>query len=92
MDAVDATATWQLRRGRTLPGQCNRPMGGAVDSVDDPPATQEKCCRIRDLHLAFVAGGEIVKEHALSGGPEMKACRDATPESAADVADAAISA
>ena len=53
-----------------------RDMADAMDASEDLPATQERHCHAGDLHLAFVAEKEIVKEHEQWWGLEMTARRD----------------
>ena len=65
-------------------------MDDAMDSAGESHVTQEKRRHVSDLHLAFIAGKAIVKEHARWREPEMKARWDATRASTEKETDAAI--
>ena len=53
-----------VETSETSPGKRNRVMDAAMDNWGELLVTQEKRCRVSDLHMVFVAAEEIVKEHA----------------------------
>ena len=67
-------------------------MADATDPSEDTPATQEKSCRAKNLHVAFVADKELVEEGAQWWGPGMNARPNAATASPMEGVDAATSA
>ena len=96
MDAVERKRNRNVAdamgASETPSGKRYRPTDGAMGSMDDLPARQEKRCRLSDPHLTFVADTEKVKKHAEWWEPEMKARWDATYGPPVEGVDAAIPA
>ena len=77
MDAVDPKRNGgmadDMDTSETLSEKRSRAKADAVETSGDLPMTQEQCCRVSDLHLAFVADKEIVKGRAQWWNPDAKA-------------------
>ena len=72
-------------------GKRGRAPVDVVENSDVPLGSQEKRRRVGDLHVASVAGREVVKWHAQWRNPDWKSMLDATQASEAEGADNATS-
>ena len=63
----------------------------ATDTSKEMPMTQEKRCPVHDLHVACVAGKEVLSEHAQWREPRMRAHKVAAYAPPSEGVGAAIS-